>query len=57
MRLLELDIVLGRFLERYADTMSEQELAVLVELLDYPDNNLWDVVGGRSERYSGAAAD
>lgn len=37
--------------------MSKEELAALVELLDYPDNDLWDAVGGRSKRYSGAAAD
>jgi antitoxin CptB len=49
--LLELDIVLGRFLERRAASLSEAELAAFNELLDAEDNDLWDVVNGRSERY------
>ena len=49
--LLELDIVLGRYLDRYADAMEGQELEALAELLDMPDNDLWDVVSGRSEHY------
>ena len=49
--LLELDIVLGRYLERYAAGMEREELDALAELLDMPDNDLWDVVSGRSERY------
>ena len=50
--LLELDIVLGRFLERRAASLSEAELSALNELLDSEDNDLWDVVNGRSERYA-----
>ena len=50
--LLELDIILERFLRQYATTMAEEELAALGELLDYPDNDLWDVVKGSSERYA-----
>ncbi len=50
--LLELDIILERFLQQYATTMAEEELAALGELLDYPDNDLWDVVKGSSERYA-----
>jgi len=50
--LLELDIILGRFLQKHAATIAEEELAALGELLDYPDNDLWDVVKGSSERYS-----
>jgi antitoxin CptB len=43
--LLELDLVLERYLQRNpADTE-------LSELLDLPDNDLWDIVSGRSERY------
>ncbi len=49
--LLELDIVLGRYLDRYAAGMEREELDGLAELLDMPDNDLWDVVSGRSERY------
>jgi len=43
--LLELDLVLERYLQcNPADTE-------LSELLDLPDNDLWDIVSGRSERY------
>ena len=43
--LLELDIVLARYLEQQPDD------AALDELLDLPDNELWDIVAGRSEDY------
>ena len=43
--LLELDIVLQRYLHRHPDD------AALGELLDLPDNDLWDIVAGRSDRY------
>ena len=43
--LLELDIVLERYLQKYP---ADQELSAL---LDLPDNDLWDIVSGRSEQY------
>ena len=43
--LLELDLVLERF--------RSPGDAELVELLDLPDNDLWDIVCGRSDRYDG----
>jgi antitoxin CptB len=46
--LLELDLVLQRYLER------DPEDAELAALLELPDNDLWDVVCGRSERYDPA---
>ena len=49
--LLELDLVLTRFLERQVADLSSAELAAFDELLDYPDTELWDVVSGRSERF------
>ena len=49
--LLELDLVLSRFLERQVGAMSAAELAAFDELLDYPDTELWDVVSGRSDRF------
>jgi len=43
--LLELDIVLERYLKGgHIDPH-------LSELLDMPDNDLWDIVAGRSEEY------
>jgi succinate dehydrogenase flavin-adding protein (antitoxin of CptAB toxin-antitoxin module) len=43
--LLELDLVLERYLAR---NPGDAELSAL---LDLPDNDLWDIVSGRSERY------
>ncbi|HEY5897436.1 MAG TPA: succinate dehydrogenase assembly factor 2 [Burkholderiales bacterium] len=47
--LLELDIVLQRFLERTPP--QGEEVVRLNALLDLPDNDLWDIVAGRSEDY------
>ena len=43
--LLELDIVLERYLQK---NPADPQLSAL---LDLPDNDLWDIVSGRSERY------
>jgi antitoxin CptB len=45
--LLELDLVFQKFLPR----VEEGDLAPLNELLEMPDNDLWDVVAGRSEAF------
>ena len=49
--LLELDLVLERFMQRQAGAMSEGELAKLGELLELADNDLWDIVNGRNDAY------
>ena len=49
--LLELDLVLERFLSREAAHLTDEELARLGELLETEDNELWDIVNGRSERF------
>ena len=46
--LLELDLVLRGFLEH---KMQENDMTPLSELLDLPDNDLWDIVSGRSDEY------
>jgi antitoxin CptB len=43
--LLELDIVLQRYLEQ------RPEDHTLWELLDLPDNDLWDIIAGRTDDY------
>jgi antitoxin CptB len=43
--LLELDLVLQKYLEAHPGDEA------LGRLLDLPDNDLWDIVSGRSERY------
>ena len=45
--LLELDVVLSRFLDRHFETLSSQQRASLNRLLDYPDNDLWDFLSGK----------
>ncbi len=47
--LLELDIVLGRFIDAFYMQLNEAELLVFEELLDMPDNPLWDMIAGRQE--------
>ena len=48
--LLELDLVLEKYLRQHPED------AELAALLDLPDNDLWDIVSGRSERYDGRFA-
>lgn len=45
--LLELDLVLGRFLDRHWPDLTESQKAVFRQLLEYPDNELWDLLSGR----------
>lgn len=44
--LLELDIVLGRFIKHYANLDTQQQVA-FDSLLDLPDTNLWDMISGK----------
>ena len=45
--LLELDLVLAKFLDCHLETLSPVRLAAFKRLLDYPDNDLWDLVSGK----------
>jgi succinate dehydrogenase flavin-adding protein (antitoxin of CptAB toxin-antitoxin module) len=45
--LLELDVVLTRFLDRHFEKLSPQQRVAFNRLLDYPDNDLWDFVTGK----------
>ena len=49
--LLELDLVLERFMLRERANLTREELALFGELLETEDTDLWDIVNGRSERY------
>ena len=51
--LLELDIVLGRFIESRYAVLSEAEQHAFEALLDMPDNPLWDMIAGRHEAAHG----
>ena len=46
--LLELDIVLGRFIEQYYAGMDEAQKAIFEALLDMPDTELWDMIAGKT---------
>ena len=48
--LLELDIVLGRFIEAHYALLGVKEKQAFEALLDMPDNPLWDMIAGRAER-------
>ena len=50
--LLELDIVLGRFIEAQYELLDEAERQAFEALLDMPDNPLWDMIAGRLEAES-----
>jgi antitoxin CptB len=45
--LLELDLVLAKFLDRHLENLSPAGLATFKRLLDYPDNDLWDFLNGK----------
>jgi len=45
--LLELDLVLAKFLHHHLENLSPEELATFKRLLDYPDNDLWDLINGK----------
>ena len=47
--LLELDIVLGRFIERFYADLDLAERQTFEEMLDMPDNPLWDMIAGKLE--------
>lgn len=51
--LLELDIVLGRFIEKEYAQLDEAGQRVFEELLDTPDNPLWDMIAGRQQATPG----
>jgi antitoxin CptB len=45
--LLELDLVLQKLIP----SLRDEELQPLLALLDLPDNDLWDIIIGRSDGY------
>ena len=45
--LLELDLVLARVVP----TLKDEDVAAFSALLELPDNELWDIVAGRSDDY------
>ena len=54
--LLELDLVLARFLDQVLPRLSPEELEGFKRLLQCSDNDLWDLVTGRLEPAPGLEA-
>jgi antitoxin CptB len=47
--LLELDLVLAAFLDRKLETLDQGQLDAFRDLLQHPDNDLLDLVMGRTD--------
>jgi antitoxin CptB len=47
--LLENDLILARFLEARGERLDEAAVAQLSHLLDLADDELWDLLSGRTE--------
>ncbi len=47
--MLENDLILERFLNARAAAMSPADVAALDALLDYSDNDLWELLSDRAE--------
>jgi antitoxin CptB len=45
--LLELDLVF----EKFIPTLRDEDVQPLSALLELPDNQLWDIISGRSDAY------
>ncbi len=46
---LELELLLGRFPDRHGDRLQGEQLTSFKTLLDYTDNDLWDLIRARAE--------
>ncbi|SDH80592.1 MULTISPECIES: succinate dehydrogenase assembly factor 2 [unclassified Nitrosomonas] len=47
--LLELDILLQRFLDKHYAQLDEVQLKTFETLLSLPDNDLWDIISSKKE--------
>ena len=47
--MLENDLILARYRDARGAAISGEEVAALDRLLDLPDDQLWDLIAGRSE--------
>lgn len=45
--LLELDLLLGKFLAKRYDQLSDEELVIYCRILDLPDNDFLDLLNGK----------
>jgi antitoxin CptB len=54
---LENDLILTRLLERRGASFSQEEHKQLVALIALDDNDLWDIIAGRSDDFPDGAGD
>lgn len=47
--MLELDLVLGRFVEKHLAALDAEQKQAFSELLALPDNDLWDLILGKMQ--------
>lgn len=47
--LLELDLIFRRFVDTHYAGLTEEERQIFDELLDMPDNPLWDLISGKTK--------
>jgi antitoxin CptB len=47
--MLELDLVLARFLEKHFAALDAEQKRAFSELLELADNDLWDLILGRTQ--------
>ena len=47
--MLELDIILQRFVDKHYTQLNEAELQQLDTFLNLPDNDLWDMITAKKE--------
>ena len=55
--LLELDIVLGRFLDHGFDALTEAQVKTFVELVAMEDHDLWALISGKVDAGNPADAE
>lgn len=53
--MLELDIVLQRFIVSHFHTLGQDEMQALNTLLDLPDNEFWQLVSGQDTMLTSAS--
>ena len=54
--MLENDLILQRFLDARAGSLTTADMAALDALLDHGDNELWDLLSARAEPADAALA-
>ncbi|MET0218686.1 MAG: succinate dehydrogenase assembly factor 2 [Burkholderiales bacterium] len=47
--MLELDLILNRFLDQHLSSLTGDELKRFKEVLEFEDDDLWHVLSGRAE--------